>query len=551
MRYVFRFQNLNILILILSYGTLSACKKVSSSNNNDPAPSSRSLVINSPSKSAVAAKGWMEIKGECESAGDGLLIKGDTTSSAVACLPNGQFQVVVNLKKAGKNSISISQLQSDGKTASAKISINAAEAADIQTPLLVRKNYENMDGSGPTVTGIEPFSSSYDGNLLVFSTTKPGIYVDGQAPSGTGSDALHGPIVYNASSHEYVLPVLNPDNSELASTRSVKISLDGKRLLLQSRNSDLLNGQLAYTTGLVTQNFAVDGSDFFVANHSEDGTSLASSASDGHQSEFSDFEGLEVLISSWIEIVSGKGPLYQSTNNSISRIPVFPSDLNVNVSATIRHSSPDGNMIVFGTNYDFSNGGITMNSGVFVYDRKSSTVEDYAIKPTTGQNSIGYPYYAHLSLDQKIAIFDSYRTEFLNGDASNTTGNHIYIQDRESGDTVRITQQDDMSVLNTDTQLKGVSMDSRFILFFTRSSGLCENRSIPGSENCLLIYDRNSNTKMVVTPDGDSAVKGVLSANLSADGRFIFVTSSLNLNEVDTNGEKSIFRIPNPFIFSE
>jgi Tol biopolymer transport system component len=166
-----------------------------------------------------------------------------------------------------------------------------------------------------------------------------------------------------------------------------------------------------------------------------------------------------------------------------------------------------------------------------------------APKPAvTGRQLVnGHSSRAHLSADGRFVAFDSYATNLVAGDTSQTS--RVLIHDRSNATTKVINATEGGMSTNGASVSAVLTADGRYVAFASEATNL-----VAGDTNIFRdIFVRDLSTgkteRVSVHTDGTEAVNGHSSSpSISADGRYVaFESQALNLVGGDTNGFLDIF----------
>lgn len=147
----------------------------------------------------------------------------------------------------------------------------------------------------------------------------------------------------------------------------------------------------------------------------------------------------------------------------------------------------------------------------------------------------------HISDDGRFVAFVS-SAELAPGMAA---GFDIYLHDRETGETVRISQSSDGQAGNGLSFAPSVSADGRYVAFQSSATNLVPDDT--NGRDDIFVRDRVAGTteRVSVSSTGEQANLGsgaIGGPSISADGRFVaFESFASNLVPGDTNGLADIF----------
>ena len=153
----------------------------------------------------------------------------------------------------------------------------------------------------------------------------------------------------------------------------------------------------------------------------------------------------------------------------------------------------------------------------------------------------GHSSRAHISADGRFVAFDSYATNLVAGDTSQTS--RVLVHDRSTGATKVVNATGGGAPANANSVSAALTEDGRYVAFASDATNL-----IPEDTNLFRdIFVRELRTgkteRVSVHTNGAQAVNGHSShPSISADGRYVaFASEATNLVEGDTNGFTDIF----------
>ncbi len=176
---------------------------------------------------------------------------------------------------------------------------------------------------------------------------------------------------------------------------------------------------------------------------------------------------------------------------------------------------------------------------IFVHDRLTGQTTRVSMATGGGQGN-GPSFYSAISADGRYVAFDSYATNLVPGDTTNTSD--IFVHDRQTGHTTRVSVATDGGEANSSSYFPAISADGRYVAFSSSASNL-----VPGDTNNapdIFVHDRQTGqtTRVNVATDGGEANGFSFDLAISADGRYVaFASSANNLVPGDTNEWTDIF----------
>lgn len=176
---------------------------------------------------------------------------------------------------------------------------------------------------------------------------------------------------------------------------------------------------------------------------------------------------------------------------------------------------------------------------VFVHDRVTGRTRLVSRDSDGGQGN-SYSYSPSVSANGRYIAFYSKASDLVAGDTNGVPD--IFIHDRTTGDTTRISVATSGAQSNGSSDLPSISGDGRFVAFFSLATTL-----ITGDTNNvadIFVRDRTAGqtTRVSVATGGAQANGYSDSPSISANGRYVaFASSAPDLVEGDTNGVTDIF----------
>lgn len=176
---------------------------------------------------------------------------------------------------------------------------------------------------------------------------------------------------------------------------------------------------------------------------------------------------------------------------------------------------------------------------IFVHDRQTGATERLSLT-SDGVQRRGISWAPVISDDGRFVAFAS-NAELVGGLYSD--GWHVYVRDRQTGQTTRATVASDGTVGNgASINRPAISADGRFVAYASESSNLIAadtNNAVDA-----FVHDRytGQTTRVSVASDGAEANGWSESPALSADGRYVvFASDASNLVTGDNNNRRDIF----------
>jgi Tol biopolymer transport system component len=174
---------------------------------------------------------------------------------------------------------------------------------------------------------------------------------------------------------------------------------------------------------------------------------------------------------------------------------------------------------------------------VFVRDRQARTTEIVSVS-STGELGDGTSFPEAISADGRFVVFKSVASNFAEGDVDPGLEEalDVFIRDRETGVTERISVTSDGAAALGPSFDADVSDDGRFVVFESGAGNLSD---IDGDQTFdIFVRDRELRTTELVSVSstGEAGNLSSLAPAISGDGRFVaFDSDADNLVEGDSN----------------
>ena len=203
--------------------------------------------------------------------------------------------------------------------------------------------------------------------------------------------------------------------------------------------------------------------------------------------------------------------------------------------------SADGRYVAFVCDADdLVPGDMNLRTDVFVRDRLTATTSLVSIA-SDGTQGNQFSCAPSISADGRYVVFASNATNLVPGDTNSRED--VFVRDRQTGTTSRVSVASDGTQGNGLSQRPQISADGRYVAFESESANLA-----PGDANGysmdIFVFDRLSQTteRVSVASDGSPGNGYSAAASISADGRYVaFESESTNLAPGDANGWEDVF----------
>ena len=176
---------------------------------------------------------------------------------------------------------------------------------------------------------------------------------------------------------------------------------------------------------------------------------------------------------------------------------------------------------------------------IFVHDLESGGTVRVSVS-TGGEQGNGHSRNASISADGRYVAFESRAGNLVSGDTNRTTD--VFVHDRESGQTERVSVSGDGSQGDKESTDPSISADGRFVAYASEAGNLVAGDT--NREQDIFVHDRETGktTRVSVASDGSEAEDDSQQPSISGDGRFVaFASEARNLVPGDTNRKQDIF----------
>lgn len=186
---------------------------------------------------------------------------------------------------------------------------------------------------------------------------------------------------------------------------------------------------------------------------------------------------------------------------------------------------------------------------VFVYDVAAGTVglvsHAAASMAATGSGLSWLPW---VSADGRFVLFDSQATDLVSGQTDAASTSDVFLHDRMAGTTVLVTRAAGSSTTaaSSVSGAKGLSDDGAYAVFSSWATNLVPGQADTASTDDVFLFERATGTVTLVShADGaPAAAVGGLNALISGDGAWVaFASSATNVvpGQADANGGVDAF----------
>jgi hypothetical protein len=178
-------------------------------------------------------------------------------------------------------------------------------------------------------------------------------------------------------------------------------------------------------------------------------------------------------------------------------------------------------------------------SDIFFFDRQADELSIVSVSSDGEQGNMDSEV-ASVTADGRYVAFDSQANNLVNGETD--TFFDIFLHDRQTGETIRISNGLGGAEVNGDSKHPMISADGRTIAFTSEASNLVANDT--NDKYDIFIYDRQTGetSRISVSTSGVQADDTSYFSDISADGQQIaFQSAADNLVADDDNDNDDIF----------
>ncbi len=229
-----------------------------------------------------------------------------------------------------------------------------------------------------------------------------------------------------------------------------------------------------------------------------------------------------------------------NTTGSIERVNLASDGTQANGSSYGVGISADGRYVAFesyATN--LVTGEQHYYNHLYLHDRLTHTTERISVA-SDGTPANSFNYGPVVSADGRYVAFESYASNLVAGDSN--AAPDVFVRDRVAGVTERVSVAADGSQGNARSAQARISADGRYVVFLSDASNLVVGDSNAATD--LYLYDRVTHVPERVSV-GTGGVQGnsySYGSAISADARYVaFSSEATNLVSGDTNGYVDVF----------
>ena len=176
---------------------------------------------------------------------------------------------------------------------------------------------------------------------------------------------------------------------------------------------------------------------------------------------------------------------------------------------------------------------------IFVRDNWTSEIWRVSVQSDGDQATGGDSTRPSISDDGMRIVFQSTATNLVSGDSNGLSD--IFLHDRDTGETTRISESDDGDEANRDCTNPAISGDGLFAAFQSSSTTLVDGKSFNGTD--IFFRDIDSETLIAVSVNqSDALVSGNCTfPHVSNDGQYVSFSATASLAANDSNASIDIY----------
>jgi Tol biopolymer transport system component len=339
---------------------------------------------------------------------------------------------------------------------------------------------------------------------------------------------------------------------DTSTTTRVSVASDGTQGNSYSRQSHISANGRFVTFESEASNLVPDDTnnqpDIFVHNLDTGETVRVSVASDGTEAASSSFDPSISADGQVVAFWSNAYNLIPEDSNDIRDSFVHFLDTGETVRVNIASDGTESNNETYETIIS-ANGQFALfwsRSDILVEDDTNQTddifLHDLQTRETTrvnvasdGTEANDYTFeYFSVSADGRFVAFQSRATNF--SPDHNDDRNDIFVRDRETGETILITDIDECSVdFCFGSSTPSISDDGRYIAFYSDVTGFVEDDTNETTD--VFVYDREGETytRVSINSNGREFVEGAYEPVISGNGRYVVFETGAPLQRGDLN----------------
>jgi len=218
------------------------------------------------------------------------------------------------------------------------------------------------------------------------------------------------------------------------------------------------------------------------------------------------------------------------------RISVTSSGEQVKTSSGSASISGNGRYICFEANGRFEASDTNNNSDIYVHDRQSGETRRISVT-SSGVGLETSSHNASISADGRYVSFES------NGsfESSDTNGDlDVYVHDRQTGETRRVSVTTSGGELRSSSRNSSISADGRYVVFDSYGNFEASDRNVD-SDVYVHNMDTRETTRVSVASEGVEVGTGSDKGSISADGRYVTFETYGAFVDGDRNHDDDVY----------
>ncbi len=218
-------------------------------------------------------------------------------------------------------------------------------------------------------------------------------------------------------------------------------------------------------------------------------------------------------------------------------VPAFP--VHTQGDSTEPVVSADGRFVAFSSVAKNLVADDTTIQDVFVRDRETGETTRVSVA-ADGSSGDGSSFDPAISADGLIVAFTSDATNLVVGDRNDKKD--VFVHNRQTGETTRVSISSSRDAGNDNSRAASLSGDGRYVAFSSEASNLVGDDANVRIED-VFVHDRKEGTTERVSLSADAGAAAASQApDITDDGRFVtFESQAADLVEGDTNDSFDVF----------
>jgi Tol biopolymer transport system component len=245
--------------------------------------------------------------------------------------------------------------------------------------------------------------------------------------------------------------------------------------------------------------------------------------------------------------------LHDRQTSQTTLISIATDGTQANSASGAASISPDGRYVAFGSwannlvgddtnNVCDVNGDAVLDNcpDIFIHDRQTGQTARVSVA-SDGTQGNGVSNSPAISADGRYVVFESDATNLVSNDTNGVRD--VFIHDQQTGQTTRVSTASDGTEGNQASSQPSISADGRYVIFSSTAFNLVNNDSNIGYSD-IFVHDMwTGQTELAsVASNGVQGNNHSVGSIISANSRFVaFQSDANNLTNLDTNGERDVF----------